>query len=78
MAAPEEGPALAVRVCEHFNFNSDCATQFGILSLGSVITQVVANADVGGLDGQVRYLLTLATSAMLTDDAIYWTEISSR
>ncbi|RDX52009.1 sphingomyelin phosphodiesterase [Lentinus brumalis] len=53
MAAPDQGPALAVRVCEHFNFNKDCATQFGILSLGSVITQVIANADVGGLDGQM-------------------------
>ena len=53
MAAPEQGPAFAVRLCEHFNFNRDCATQFGILSLGSVITQVIANADVGGLDGQV-------------------------
>ncbi|RPD64995.1 sphingomyelin phosphodiesterase [Lentinus tigrinus ALCF2SS1-6] len=53
MAAPEQGPALAVRVCEHFNFNKDCATQYGILSLGSVITQVIANADVGGLDGQM-------------------------
>ena len=53
MAAPEQGPALAVRLCEHFGFNSDCATQFGVEALGSVITQVVANADVGGLDGQV-------------------------
>ncbi|KAI8981242.1 sphingomyelin phosphodiesterase [Trametes punicea] len=52
MAAPEQGPAFAVRVCEHFNFNADCATQFGIFQLGSVVTQVIANADVGGLDGQ--------------------------
>ncbi|KAJ2994129.1 hypothetical protein NUW54_g7605 [Trametes sanguinea] len=48
----EQGPAFAVRVCEHFNFNKDCATQFGIFQLGSVVTQVIANADVGGLDGQ--------------------------
>ena len=53
MAAPDQGPALAVALCNHFNFNSNCATQFGLLGLGSVITQVVANADVGGLDGQV-------------------------
>ncbi|KAI0375428.1 sphingomyelin phosphodiesterase [Pilatotrama ljubarskyi] len=52
MAAPEEGPAFAVRVCEYFNFNADCATEFGIFQLGSVVTQVIANADVGGLDGQ--------------------------
>ncbi|PIL31549.1 hypothetical protein GSI_06251 [Ganoderma sinense ZZ0214-1] len=53
LAAPELGPELAVRVCEHFNFNSDCATQYGIFSLGSVVTQVIAAADVGGLDGQM-------------------------
>jgi len=53
MAAPSEGPALAVAICNHFNFNSDCATEFGLLGLGSVVTQVVANADVGGLDGQL-------------------------
>ncbi|TCD68079.1 hypothetical protein EIP91_011532 [Steccherinum ochraceum] len=46
MAAPEEGPKLAVAICDHFKFNSDCATQFGILDLGSVVTQVVANADM--------------------------------
>lgn len=56
LAAPEEGPAFAVRVCEHFNFNKDCATQFGIFQLGSVVTQVIANSDVGGLDGQVTLL----------------------
>lgn len=53
MAAPQEGPALAVALCHHFNFNSDCDTMFGILGLGSVVTQVIANADVGGFDGQV-------------------------
>ena len=53
MAAPEQGPALAVAICNHFNFNKDCATEFGLLGLGSVVTQVVANADVGGYDGQV-------------------------
>ncbi|CAL1693975.1 unnamed protein product [Somion occarium] len=53
MAAPDQGPALAVALCNHFKFNSDCATEFGLLALGSVITQVVANADVGGFDGQM-------------------------
>lgn len=55
LVAPELGPELAVRVCEHFNFNSDCATQYGIFSLGLVVTQVTAAADVGGLDGQVTF-----------------------
>ncbi|KAI0739329.1 Metallo-dependent phosphatase-like protein [Irpex lacteus] len=43
MAAPEEGLALAVALCHHFNFNSDCDTMFGKLGLGGVVTQVVAN-----------------------------------
>ncbi|KAI0094202.1 sphingomyelin phosphodiesterase [Irpex rosettiformis] len=53
MAAPEEGPTLAVTLCNHFGFNKDCATMFGPLGLGGVVTQVVANADVGGYDGQM-------------------------
>lgn len=53
MAAPEQGPALAVAICHAFNFNSDCDTMFGVLGIGAVVTQVVANADVGGFDGQM-------------------------
>ena len=53
LAAPEQGPTLAVRLCDHFGFNKDCTTAFGVETIGAVITQVVANADVGGLDGQV-------------------------
>ncbi|KAJ7647609.1 Metallo-dependent phosphatase [Roridomyces roridus] len=53
LASPGSGPALAVELCFHFNFNSNCGTMFSILGLGSVITQVVANANVGGYDGQL-------------------------
>ena len=60
LAAPEQGPALAVRLCDHFGFNSNCAAEFGINALGGVVTQVVANADVGGLDGQVGILLAFS------------------
>jgi len=31
---------------------------YSVLGLGSVITQVVANADVGGYDGQVYEFLS--------------------
>ena len=55
MAAPEQGPDFAVSLCNHFKFNADCATMFGRLGIGAVVTQVVANADVGGLDGQVGH-----------------------
>lgn len=53
LAAPEEGPALAVELCEAFDFTTSCSATYNILGLGSVITQVIANADVGGYDGQV-------------------------
>ena len=38
MAAPSEGPALAVRLCEYFDFNSDCATEYGVQTIGAVVT----------------------------------------
>ncbi|KIY52639.1 sphingomyelin phosphodiesterase [Fistulina hepatica ATCC 64428] len=53
LAAPEQGPALAVAICEAFDYESNCTTTFGIGAIGSPITQVVANADVGGYDGQL-------------------------
>lgn len=53
MAAPEQGPALATELCLHFNFSSTCTETFSVLALGSVVTQVIANADVASLDGQV-------------------------
>lgn len=68
LAAPELGPELAVRVCEHFNFNSDCATQYGIFSLGSVVTQVIAAADVGGLDGQVTSIRSFSLGIRVFGD----------
>ncbi|PCH42293.1 sphingomyelin phosphodiesterase [Wolfiporia cocos MD-104 SS10] len=52
MAAPEQGPNLAVRLCEYFDYASDCSTTYGIYTLGSPITQVLAYSDVGGYDGQ--------------------------
>ncbi|KAL0580838.1 hypothetical protein V5O48_001214 [Marasmius crinis-equi] len=65
MAAPEEGPRLAVELCQTFGFSSTCETTYGLLGLGSVITQVVGNADVGGFDGQVRSIDEAATNQML-------------
>ncbi|KAF9270730.1 sphingomyelin phosphodiesterase, partial [Marasmius fiardii PR-910] len=53
LAVPEEGPKLAVELCEFFKFSSTCETTFDLFGIGSVVTQVVANADVGGLDGQM-------------------------
>ncbi|THH31903.1 hypothetical protein EUX98_g2280 [Antrodiella citrinella] len=53
MAAPSQGPTLAVAICNLFNFKSNCEDSFGLQTVGSIITQVVANADAGGLDGQL-------------------------
>ncbi|EMD41863.1 hypothetical protein CERSUDRAFT_147242 [Gelatoporia subvermispora B] len=52
MAEPEQGPPLAVQICDHFDFNPDCEGQYGIFGAGSPVTQAIANADVGGYDGQ--------------------------
>ena len=54
LAAPDKGPEFFIEFCTIAKLSSTCNTTFGLSSgLGSVITQVVANADVGGLDGQV-------------------------
>lgn len=53
MAAPEQGPLLAEAVCEYFNYSSTCYDEYSVLALGSVFTQVVSMANVGGYDGQV-------------------------
>ncbi|KAF9236005.1 sphingomyelin phosphodiesterase [Melanogaster broomeanus] len=53
MAAPEQGPLLAEAACVYFNYSTTCYDEYSVLALGSVFTQVVALADVGGYDGQV-------------------------
>ncbi|KAF5392498.1 hypothetical protein D9757_002323 [Collybiopsis confluens] len=53
LSAPEQGPILAVELCNFFNFSTTCNATFGPDALGSVITQVVGNADMGNLDGQM-------------------------
>ncbi|OCH90081.1 hypothetical protein OBBRIDRAFT_812864 [Obba rivulosa] len=52
LAAPQETPNLVVLLCEKLDLSSNCEDEFGPLTLGSTLTQVLANADVGGYDGQ--------------------------
>lgn len=53
LAAPERGPDLVVVLfCGFSNPSSTCQATYGRLGVGTVITQVIANADVGGYDGQ--------------------------
>ncbi|KAJ3978098.1 sphingomyelin phosphodiesterase [Lentinula raphanica] len=53
LAAPEQGPTFAVELCNFFSFSSTCNATYGPDALGGVVTQVVSNADIGGLDGQM-------------------------
>lgn len=70
LAAPEQGPNLAVRLCEYFDYTSDCETEYGIYTLGSPITQVIAYADVGGYDGQVCGRSVASSNP--SDTIFYW------
>ncbi|KAI0003863.1 Metallo-dependent phosphatase [Russula compacta] len=53
LAAPEQGPAFAVFLCQQFKLSSTCNTTYTATTLGSVLTQVFAYADVGGYDGRL-------------------------
>jgi sphingomyelin phosphodiesterase len=53
LANPKVGPELAVAACNQFQYSKTCEASYGSRGLGAVITQVVANADVGGYDGQM-------------------------
>jgi hypothetical protein len=55
LAAPEQVSGLLVALCVQFKFTSDCVDTYGPLALGPTITQVLANANVAGLDGEVRF-----------------------
>ena len=52
--APEDAPGLFVKLCEVFKFSSNatCVDDYAATSFGAVLTQVLAFADVTGLDGQ--------------------------
>ncbi len=60
LAAPEQTPPFFVSLCQQFKLSSSCNNTFGATALGSVLTQVVANVNVLGYDGQVR-AVTLET-----------------
>ncbi|KAF8913262.1 Metallo-dependent phosphatase-like protein [Gymnopilus junonius] len=53
LASPSNGPEFFIQFCNTFKLSSTCNVTYGQFSgIGSVVTQVVANADVGGYDGQ--------------------------
>ena len=53
LAAPEQGSNMVVFLCNAFKISSTCEATYGINASGPIITQVLANADTGGFDGQV-------------------------
>lgn len=54
LAAPSSVPGLLVSLCEKFQFSSNatCTDNYAATSFGAIWTQVLAFADVTGLDGQ--------------------------
>jgi sphingomyelin phosphodiesterase len=62
LAAPEQGPPFFVFLCQQFKLSSACNTTFSATTLGPVLTQVLANADVVGYDGQVRTVAGISLS----------------
>ena len=52
--APESVPDLLIKLCEAFKFSSNttCVDNYAAGSFGAIWTQVLALADVTGLDGQ--------------------------
>jgi len=57
LATPSNGPAFFIEFCNTFKLSSTCSVTYDRANSGAVLTQVVANADVGGYDGQVRVLV---------------------
>ncbi|EIW79572.1 sphingomyelin phosphodiesterase [Coniophora puteana RWD-64-598 SS2] len=53
LAAPEQGPNLAVAICEHFGFAPNCQQQYDWTAYGPVLTQVASYGNLGGYDGQL-------------------------
>ncbi|KAG6897504.1 hypothetical protein C0992_000934 [Termitomyces sp. T32_za158] len=52
LAVPKHGPDVMVDICNTLKLSTTCEATFGPLADGSVITQVAANMDAGGYDGQ--------------------------
>ncbi|EJC98599.1 uncharacterized protein FOMMEDRAFT_161417 [Fomitiporia mediterranea MF3/22] len=57
LAAPEKGPTIVLEICNMLRGLAstpvDCEAEYGPLSRGNVVVQVLANADVAGYDGQL-------------------------
>ena len=57
LAAPEQTPPFFVFLCQQFKLSSNCNSTYSATTLCPVLTQVVANANISGYDGQVRAVI---------------------
>ncbi|EIW86935.1 sphingomyelin phosphodiesterase [Coniophora puteana RWD-64-598 SS2] len=55
LAAPEQGPNLAVTLCQYFGYDTDadCQQQYDWTAYGPILTQVASYGNLGGYDGQL-------------------------
>ncbi|KAF8259132.1 sphingomyelin phosphodiesterase [Lactarius quietus] len=65
LAAPDQGPAFTVFLCQQYKLSSSCNTTYGATTYGPVLTQVFANADVAGYDGKMICQNILGSSCPL-------------
>jgi sphingomyelin phosphodiesterase len=54
LAAPEQVSPYFTLLSEQLKLSSNFPLMFGPTTLGPVVAQVLANADIAGYDGQVR------------------------
>lgn len=58
LASPSNGPQFLTEFCNTLKPSISCNETYGVSGLGSILTQVIANADVSGYDGQVTVFQT--------------------
>jgi hypothetical protein len=66
LAAPDQTPPFFVFLCQQFRLSSTCNSTYSATTLGPVLTQVVANANISGYDGQVRAVILEPLHLILT------------
>ncbi|PPQ64241.1 hypothetical protein CVT24_008644 [Panaeolus cyanescens] len=52
LASPSNGPQFLTEFCNTLTTSTTCNITYDVSGIGSVLTQVIANADISGYDGQ--------------------------
>jgi sphingomyelin phosphodiesterase len=58
LAAPKQASPYFVFICQQLKLDDNCTVAYGSTTLGPVLAQVLANADMAGYDGKVRMVYT--------------------